>query len=129
MYAFGSRSMEKLSSCHDDLIRVAKKAILVVDFSIISGHRGQEEQDRYVRQGVSKTPYPKSKHNSTPSRAFDFVPYPIDWNDHKQFIFVAGIILGIGKEMGIDLRWGGDWDRDGSLRNNGFNDYGHIELL
>lgn len=129
MPKFGKTSLEKLMTCHNDLIKVATKAIELVDFSIISGHRGQEEQDRYFRTGVSQKRFPNSKHNQSPSLAFDFAPYPINWNDTKQFIYVAGIIMGVAHVLNIRLRYGGDWSCDGILNGpNEFNDLGHIEL-
>ena len=39
-----------------------------------------------------------------------------------------GIAVGIAKRKGIKLRWGGDWDRDGELSDNRFNDLGHLEI-
>lgn len=130
MYLFGATSLEKLESCHPDLIKVAHAAIHLVDFSIICGHRDQETQDSYYEMGVSRLQYPHSKHNDFPSKAFDFAPFPIDWEDHKQFIYVAGIIVGVGHSLGVALRWGGDWSGNGRLNKKGsFNDYGHIELF
>ena len=129
MYKFGKTSLEKLKTCHPDLIKVAKKAIKLVDFSIVSGHRGKEEQDRYFRNGVSKLTFPNSKHNQYPSLAFDFAPYPTNWNDTKQFTYVAGVIMGVAIADGISLRWGNDWNLDGVLgTKKDFNDYGHIEI-
>ena len=31
--------------------------------------------------------------------------------------------------MGIDLRWGGDWDRDTEVRDNTFDDLVHFEIV
>lgn len=133
MYKFGPTSKRKLNTCHPKLIKVAEEAIKVVDFSIISGYRGKSEQDRYKSIGASQLSYPDSKHNNRDKRgkrqslAFDFAPYPIVWSDTEQFTYVAGVIMGIAKQMGIQLRWGNDWDGNGKV-SEGFQDYGHIEL-
>ena len=33
------------------------------------------------------------------------------------------------KSMGIDIRWGGDWDRDTEVRDNKFDDLVHFEIV
>ena len=38
-------------------------------------------------------------------------------------------ILDTAKAMGIDLRWGGDWDRDTEVRDNSFDDLVHFEIV
>ena len=72
---------------------------------------------------------PNSKHNTNPSDAFDFMPYPVDWKDTKQFSYIAGIIIGIGLAKGIVLRWGGDWNQNGKINDERFLDFGHIEFV
>jgi len=127
MPRFGRTSTARLKTCHKDIQRVLKEAIKVVDFSVLEGHRGRELQNLYYSQGKSKLRFPKSKHNKTPSRAVDIVPYPIDWNDSKRFILLAGIVLGIAHKMGVGIRWGGDWNRDFKF-NESFFDAPHFEL-
>jgi len=68
------------------------------------------------------------KHGATPSRAVDVVPYPIDWNDTKRFHVMAGLVLGIASEMGIELAWGGDWNRNWVYTDQRFHDLPHYEL-
>ena len=55
-------------------------------------------------------------------------PYPIDWNDKERFYFFAGYVKGIASQMGIELRWGGDWDSDNQLHDQTFMDLPHFEL-
>ena len=117
---FGRRSKEALSTCHIDLQRIANKAIEIVDFSVICGHRGAGAQDRAFNKGYSKVVYPNSRHNRQPSEALDFAPYPIDWKDIERFRYQAGIMMGIAHVMGIELKWGGNWET--------FKDYGHLQL-
>ena len=129
MYIFGKSSTEKLLTCRNELQVVAHEAIKLVDFSIIHGYRTQEQQDLIYAQGLSKAKYPNSKHNTNPSDAFDFMPYPVDWKDTKQFSYIAGIIVGIGLAKGIILRWGGDWNQNGKINDERFLDFGHIEFV
>lgn len=128
MPSFGERSMRHYNTLHPDLQLVLSEAIKYVDFSIICGHRDKQEQNLAFQQGRSKLRFPQSKHNSYPSDAVDIVPYPnLDWNDRERFTYIAGIIMGIAMAKGIPLRWGGDWDRDGQLKDNSFDDLPHLE--
>jgi hypothetical protein len=118
----------KLETCHPDIQKVIKEVIKYVDCTVVCGYRNKEEQDLAVRTGNSKTVWPNSKHNSSPSRAIDIVPYPVDWNDTKRFYYFAGFVLGIAKSLGVDLRYGGDWDSDFDLKDQNFFDLPHFEL-
>ena len=40
----------------------------------------------------------------------------------------AGFVLGVANQMGINLRWGGDWDQDFEVQDNKFDDFPHFEL-
>jgi peptidoglycan LD-endopeptidase CwlK len=129
MPSFGQRSLAELATCHPDLQRVANEAIKYWDFSILDGHRTQEEQETAFRTGRSKLHWPEGPHCKSPSEAFDFAPYPIDWSNEDRFLLLAGKIMGLAQQMGIRLRSGADWDGDGNPRNQTFNDRGHLELL
>jgi hypothetical protein len=134
MPSFGRHSESRLRTCHPDLQRVMRAAIATgPDFSILCGHRGKIEQDAAVAAGLSKTPFPTSKHNAEPSLAVDIAPYPIDWSDQGRFVELAHHVLAVAAEMGVSLRWGGDWDGDGKTRADGdpeerFVDLPHFEL-
>ena len=132
MPVFGAASKVELATCDDRLQQLANEAIKYVDFSIIDGHRGKAEQDKAYANGNSKTPWPLSKHNKIPSRAFDFAPYPVDWSDafraRVRFYIVAGVILVCAKQLGIKVRFGWDWNRNQDPRDDKFQDSGHVEL-
>jgi len=121
--------MDKLDTVHPDLKELFIELIKYVDVKIIYGHRGKKEQNDLLRQSRSTKKYPDSKHNSTPSMAVDFAPYPIDWVDERRFYFVAGLLWGLAEGLGLKIRLGADWDGDGNIKNQNFNDLGHIELL
>jgi peptidoglycan L-alanyl-D-glutamate endopeptidase CwlK len=131
-YRLGKGSLSKLGECDVRLQQLAMRAIedSPHDFGITCGHRDKTEQDRCCAQGLSKTPWPTSRHNSFPSRAFDFVPFvdgKADWNNIQAFKDVAHHILMTGDLMGLNIRWGGDWNMN-SVEDDRFIDMPHIEL-
>lgn len=138
-FQFGTRSRGHLGTCHPRLIDVAEAALRhsPYDFSIIEGHRSLERQQQLFREGKSQIDgiTRKGNHNYSPSRAFDFLPYPGSvngvavWDDVQRFAVIAGIILSTGLRLGIPLRWGGDWDGDGNAKDQSLYDLPHIELL
>jgi len=129
MPKYSENSKRLLRGCDDRLILIFFNVIHWVDISITSGFRGEILQNRFYDQGKSKVKFPNSKHNVYPSHAVDFAPYPIDWKDAGRFIFVAGRIFQVADELGIKVRWGGDWDLDGHQTDETFRDFGHIELV
>jgi len=128
MYKFSQKSLTRLTTVDKRLVRLLNIAIQYIDFSILEGHRNETRQQRMYSEGKSKVQFPNSKHNRQPSQAVDIAPYPIDWQDTKRFAYLAGLIKGIAITKGISIRWGGDWDMDGELKDNRFNDLPHIEL-
>jgi peptidoglycan LD-endopeptidase CwlK len=129
---FGEHSLEQLDTCDERLQHIATMAIQFVDFRVEEGHRDKARQDKAFAEGKSQTPWPKSKHNKRPSRAFDFVPYPVDWADRvtalSRFTFVAGVIHACARQLGIKIRFGWDWNRNLDPRDETFLDWGHVEL-
>lgn len=129
MPVFGRKSSSNLETCHKDLYKIALVAIESYDFSIITGHRSEEEQDRLFEMGLSKVEYPDSKHNSLPSMAFDLAPYPINWRDINRFLVLGGRIMQAADILRIKLRWGADWNMNDNLDDQTFFDYGHFETF
>lgn len=129
MPRYSNRSAIKLAECDERIQRVFNTVIETVDNTILVGHRNQEDQEEMYETGRSQLQWPNSLHNSLPSKAVDVAPYPIDWNDRERFTLFAGYVLGVAENMGIKLRWGGDWDRDFKTADNSFDDLVHFELL
>ena len=125
---FGKSSKKRLSTCDDRLQKVFNEVIEHVDCSVLCGHRGKDDQDKAYKEGKSKAKYPNGRHNRQPSLAVDVSPYPIDWNDLERQTLFAGFVLGIAKQMGINLIWGNDWDGDFETKDTGLKDYPHFEL-
>lgn len=78
--------------------------------------------------------------------AVDVAPWPLVWggalidpltgelddaNVHalERFRAFGGYVLGVAFELGIGVRWGGDWDRDWDLRDQRLIDLVHFEII
>lgn len=140
MPRFSRRSLSNLSECHPDLQTLFHEVIRTRDCSVIEGERSQAEQETAVAQRRSKARWPTSMHNVDGIRrrtswAADVVPYPLDWSDRLAFVDLARFVLETARRlkaegrMQYDVRWGGDWDRDGAWEDERFFDGPHFELL
>jgi len=142
MYKFSNTSLERLNSCDINIQRVMDLAISRsdIDFGIAQGYRSvKEQQDLYAQgrtvpgdivtyvDGVNK----KSNHNYYPSKAVDIYAW-VDgraiW-DSRELCYLAGVIISCAKELGVNLRWGANWDSDGIIiTDHDFVDLPHFEL-
>lgn len=109
MPKFSKVSARRLATCHPKIQAVLSRVIEFYDFSVLEGHRDQDDQEEAFRTGASNKHWPDSRHNAVPSEAVDVAPYPIDWDDEEEFYYLAGLIMGVAQTMGIRLRWGGRW--------------------
>ncbi len=101
------------------------------DISLLYGYRGKFEQNQLYRKGASKLRYPDSKHNSKPSLAVDIAPYPYPIEETVLFGalgFLGGVATVLAVRAGVPLVWGGDWNQNGSMVDNKFNDLYHLEI-
>ena len=121
---FGKKSKQRLKGVDDKLITVLSELIKIMDVTIIEGVRSKERQAELLKQGATKVKY--SKHME--GKAVDLAPYPIDWDNRDGFHYMGGMIRGIAQQLNINVRWGGDWDSDGDVKDNSFDDLVHIEL-
>ena len=108
MPRFGKRSKKRLEGVDIKLQHILNKLIQIMDVTIIEGLRSQKRQDELVKKGASKTKY--SKHI------------------RERFHYMGGMVRGIAHELDIKIRWGGDWDGDGEIKDNSFDDLVHIEI-
>jgi len=127
--ALSASSLGKLKSCHPDLRRIADKLAARLEFIVVCGHRSEADQAAAVKNKTSKLHWPQSKHNMFPSRAFDLARHPLDWTDIDGFKSLGAEVKKVADELGIKVRWGGDWDMDGDTSDQRFNDYPHFELV
>lgn len=120
------KSRDKLATCHPNLIRLAIAVNNVYPIQCICGYRNDTDQEKAFKEGRSKLPPGKSKHNKKPSLAADFVPDPdtnpatIDWNDIEEFEKMCLVFEQKADEMGIKIRLGRDFR---------FKDFPHVELI
>ena len=125
---FGKSSKKRLSTCDSKLQKVFNEVIKHVDCSVLEGHRSKDRQNKLYEEGKTKVKYPNGRHNRQPSSAVDVTPYPVDWKDRERQTLFAGFVIGVASQMGINLRWGGDWDQDFQVVDNRFDDFPHFEL-
>lgn len=128
--SLGALSLRRLHTCHPDLIglilQVAKgvdegdlKYAGVTDITVLCGHRGEAEQNQAVADGASKTPWPRSGHNTYPADAVDVAVYPVEWNAPgytRKMDALHAYVAGCAHILGIDLR-DISWDRPHIHRN------------
>jgi peptidoglycan L-alanyl-D-glutamate endopeptidase CwlK len=130
MAAFGTASEKQLATCHPDLQRLFRRVVEFWDCQVLEGKRTEAQQRINLANGVSKTF--NSKHvfpPNGPSLAADVAPFPVKWNDLPRFYAFAGFVIGTARELGIKIRWGGDWDSDREFSDQKFNDLPHFELV
>lgn len=101
---FSPRSLKNLFQCHTDLQRLAYEVRKEMDIEIICGHRNEADQNKAFREGKSKLKWPNSKHNKTPSLAYDACPNPIDWKNIAAFEKMREITKKCAARLGIKIR-------------------------
>lgn len=158
MGVYSDRSRKRLATCCDELQLVMYSIIARHDHTILRGASDKLEQNQLFTQGRSKLQYPQSKHCIGPeagrdrSDAVDAAPWikgvGIPWppalpadgvittaflmNYSKrlgQFYVFAGYVLEAAYRLNVQLRWGGDWDRDDNLMDQRFDDLVHFEVV
>lgn len=135
MPSFNQRSLDNLSTCHNDWQVIMSMVVMRYDCSVICGHRNEEEQHTAWLNNKSKKDWPDSKHNTLPSMAIDVTPYPLNYADLGSFYMLSGWIMCIADRLLADgvishkVRYGGDWDGDRSTADQSFHDLGHLELI
>ena len=128
---FGKRSKERLKGVDHRLVMVLDEVVKYFDITVIEGLRSQERQNQLVKEGKSKTKF--GKH--VEGKAVDIGPYPLDWSARDDFHYLGGFVLGIANQLGIKIRWGGDWNASSffegkrTTKDNNFDDLLHFELL
>ena len=141
MNVFGIASNAALATADNILRVIALKVLEIKDHSVLKGHRPQGEQNAayYGNPQRSKLKWPDGKHNALPSRAIDVQTYPLPSETlpaleyerilREEQLYLLGLYVGVASEMGTMLRTGADWDRDGEIADNGFDDFYHVELV
>ncbi|MBV6514154.1 MAG: hypothetical protein FMNOHCHN_03744 [Ignavibacteriaceae bacterium] len=118
--SLGKKSWNKLKTCDERLQKLVEEVSKRMDITVLCGFRGEEDQNKAFAEKKSKLQFPDSKHNKLPSLAVDIAPYPIDWNDIKQFEAMCDLVEDTAHDLGIKIRLGRDFS---------FKDYPHVELI
>lgn len=137
MYKFSKTSLTRMKGVHPDLLRCAILALQKsqVDFLVgrDGGIRTPERQKELLSEGSTETL--NSKHlpqDDGLSHAIDLWVWfkgRVPWEDKDLWTQLASAMLDAAKELGITIRWGGDWDMDGDTTDQSFNDWPHFELV
>lgn len=115
-YVLGRRSRARLKGVHPRLVQVVERAIEITlqDFTVHEGVRSLAVQKRNLAKGVSWTL--ASRHLPQAdgyAHAVDLVPWvdgkPV-WNWALCYK-VAAAMSQAARELGVELVWGGVWDR------------------
>lgn len=138
-YAYGATSAKRLQGVHPHLVKIAEDGLArsPVDISIICGVRTVDEQIALYAQGRTTAEMraagvydaagaPKkrkvtwtlnSNHFVRPQTGFghaiDVAPYVngrIVWEPWSLFIGIATAFKAAARDLGLPLRWGGDWE-------------------
>ena len=127
-HPFGRKSLAVRSTLSNNMIRFVNCVADKWDISLIEGVRTEARQRKLYRKGQSKTLNSRHLPNHMGlSEAVDMAPYPIDWNNEEQFIQFGFFCMGVAQGLGLDLRWGGDWDGDHDIHDQTFADRVHFE--
>lgn len=134
---FSKQSNRNLATAHYDIQNVMRQslAVEVIDFAIVEGFRPRSKQDEYYYGNPqrSKVPWPNSKHNVQPmAMAVDAVPYVAGALSYNKMhcCVLAGVVLAMAAKLGVDIRWGGNWDMDlEPITDQDFQDLVHFEKV
>jgi peptidoglycan L-alanyl-D-glutamate endopeptidase CwlK len=150
------RDMTRLNNVHPDLKKVVLRAaeITPVAFMVLEGVRTRQQcmvnygkgrnaaqlavkgiPASFAQPTAAKVTWLNNPFNSKHcvqddgyGHAVDLCPLPVDWNNLLAFDKVASAMEVASDELGIDIRWGADWDEDGRPRERGETDSPHFEL-
>jgi peptidoglycan L-alanyl-D-glutamate endopeptidase CwlK len=126
MPSFSPKSTARLATCERSLQAVFNEVVKHFDCTVLEGRRTKKRQEWLYANKKTKTL--QSKHLYDPAQAVDVAPYPIDWRDTDRFYYFAGYVMGTAEQLGIAIRWGGDWNEDTQVRDEDFKDLVHFEL-
>lgn len=132
MAKFDKRSLASLELSHPLLKKLHLEAIKKMpwDYIIPDSRRGEIAQTKAYMMGNSKVKFGSSAHNFTPSLANDLYPAPFSQNiPMKKFIIMQiEIIKPLAIAMGIPIRQGIDFNMNGNLSDDKWDDCPHLEL-
>jgi peptidoglycan L-alanyl-D-glutamate endopeptidase CwlK len=135
MYTLSKRSLDRVDGCNPRIITLIKLAIsrTPIDFGVawMGGKRTAEEQNKLYLEGNSKCDGYKilSKHQSGNAVDLNVFVNSTLVDNKEMLCVIAGVMFSCASELGFEIRWGLDWDQDGDIRDNKFNDMYHFEIV
>lgn len=126
------RSENNLQGVQPPLVRVVRRAAQSCQFLVVEGVRTLEKQREYYQAGKSKTM--KSRHLT--GHAVDLCPevdtdgdgdLELSWK-LSDFFPLRDAMLAAAKAEGVSIRWGADWNDNGTHKDEKFIDAPHFEL-
>ncbi len=134
MNVLGNVSKKVRDEVHPDLQRLIDALIPYVNFEVREGYRDAAAQQAAYDAQLSKAKPGHSKHNTIPSLAVHLIPFPEPdpkkaLTERLEYTHFAGAVKLMALTLGINLRWGGDWNSDWRTGDNRFNDLAHYELI
>ncbi|WP_258305579.1 M15 family metallopeptidase [Pectobacterium parmentieri] len=130
-FKFSQRSENNLIGVNPNLINVVRRALEItnVDFTVIEGLRTLERQKSLYAQGRTMpgnvvTWTMKSKHID--GLAVDLLPVVGGWDG--DFLSISRAMLNSASDLGVNIRWGADWNQNGRPYEKGEFDSPHFEI-
>lgn len=142
-WQWGSRSKERIETCSPVLkpFLYWLEGRTPLELTVVWGFRGKEAQNEAYDKGHSGRRWPDSKHNYMSdgrpcSLAVDLAPWlpdhpdgPIPWKDRPVFLMMAGMVLVLAQDNGLDLINGSDWNQNWNVIEHGLIDPAHFQLV
>lgn len=129
MPSFSAPDLDRLKRLHPELQRLFVEAIKQTPFTIRDTNRGRADQEKAFREGKSKVHFGDSAHNWSPSVAADIYPLPVDFKNTAAFKHLQiDVLKPLANKLGIPIRQGIDWNGNGNLTDDKWDDLPHIEL-
>jgi len=128
MNTLNDRSRERLKGVAHDLVDVVNLACKYceIDFQVTEGVRTLERQKELFAARKSKTL--NSRHLTGDAVDLHVI---LDGKANWRPTYYDVLDVAMQRaalEIGVDIRWGGDWDGDGDRTDQTFNDLCHWEL-
>jgi len=131
-FKFGKTSKARLGTCHPRIRHWLGLAMrdTPLDFGIVCGYRGKDEQMTAFANGKSHAKYGESLHNfmwgdKPCSLAVDVLPYSAEqrdylYNDETAILKLHHHLRMVAQGIGLNLTWGGSF--------NNLDDPAHWEI-
>jgi peptidoglycan LD-endopeptidase CwlK len=133
-FKLSDRSLNRMKDVNPRLINIVLLAIkrTPIDFGVawMGGKRTEEEQNQLFNEGYSECDgYEKiSKHQTGDAIDLNvFVGSKLIENK-EMLCVIAGVMFAAAAELNTEIRWGLDWNMNGDIRDNKFNDIYHFEI-